>query len=163
MEEINIPPLLLIFGPMVFGNTTTELNRILEKYKRRGLKVIKIVHSIYNTNTFIKPNWLSDKVNVFYYGSLTDITIIDDDIQVIGIDRGHLFDESLYDFVIKQMNLGKKLIVASLHGLSSKDLTTTRQGFMFNLIPHCTNISTSLEITDNGSQRLEYETYSRTK
>lgn len=159
MDDINVTPLQLIFGPMVFGTTTRELDRILEDYKRKGLKVLKIVHSIYNTNISIKPNFLSDKVNVFYYGSLTDLTIIDDDCQVIGIDRGHLFDESLYDFVFKQMNLGKKLIVASLHG----DLRKQRQGFIFDLIPHCTKISTSLEITDDGSQRLIYSTYSREK
>ncbi len=159
MEEINIPPLHLIFGPMCFGNTTRELDRILEDYKRKGLKVLKIVHSIYNTNITIKPNWLSDKVNVFYYGSLTDLTLIDDDIQVIGIDRGHLFDESLVDFVIKQMNLGKKIIVASLHGLSSKDLTKQRKGFIFDLITYCTKVSNSLELTDNGSQRIIYSTF----
>jgi len=158
----DITPLFLLFGPMCFGNTTRELDRILEDYKRKGLKVLKIVHSIYNTNISIKPNWLSDKVNVFYYGSLTDLTIIDDDIQVIGIDRGHLFDESLVDFVIKQMNLGKNIIVASIHGLSSIDLTKQRQGFIFELMPHCTKISNSLEITDDGSQRLIYSTYRRT-
>jgi len=160
MEEINVPPLHLIFGPMLSGNTTRELDRILQDYKKKGLKVLKIVHSIYNTNISIKPNWLSNKVNIFYYGSLTDITIIDNDIQVIGIDRGHLFDESLIDFVIKQMNLGKKFIVASLHGLFRTDFSQ-RKGFISSIIYYCTKISNSEEITDDGSQKLIYSTYRR--
>lgn len=104
----------LIFGPM-FSGKTTELLRRVERYEVANRKCLVIKHKIDN-------RYSSDHV-VAHNGRKTDakacsaLHLLDySSYDVIAIDEGQFFGDSIVPFCESAANNGKIVIVAALDG-----------------------------------------------
>ena len=127
----------LIIGCM-FSGKSTELIKIINKYKLLKRDVISINHIYdkrYGENKIISHN--KEEVECIQIEKLLDLTNTKEYIEseIIVIEEGHFF-EDLYDFVMLSCSKKKIVYVAGLSG----DYEMKPIGQILQLIPCCDSI-----------------------
>jgi thymidine kinase len=125
----------ILFGPM-WGGKTENLDQLLAQFKKQGKNVMKIIHrydsTVENRKEVVNPFNRDGILLPSYYDELNEDTVINKDVQVIGIDEGQFFNIKIIDFVIKHINLGKTIIICSLDGTFEQK----KMGYIDELIRH---------------------------
>jgi thymidine kinase len=108
--------LIIIYGCM-FSGKTKKLNQLLYKYILEGKKILKISYiGVKDTERNIETNnpFFTIGETLIYVDKLTDDISIYDKYHVIGIDEGQFFDDNIIQFVKKNVDAGKIIILAGL-------------------------------------------------
>lgn len=122
-----------IFSGCMFSGKTTLLDGILDyNQKTFGLNIFKITHTHdlkrKRTNLYNIQNNYLEELNYF--------TEIPECVDIIGIDEGQFFSQNIINFVNKQLNNGKNVILCTLNA----DYKLQIFGYCFELLPICNNI-----------------------
>ena len=141
MSGLKYGTLELIIGPMYAGKST-ELIRIINRYRSLGKSILVINHIFnnrYNSNNLTTHN-KEEIENCIIVSKLEEIEInhknIFDSVDVIVIEELQFFEDA-YNFVTKWCDInGKNLICAGLDG----DFERKPFGDVLRLIPHSEKI-----------------------